>query len=63
MVRSMNKFCLVTGKGTGRTVKTANATVPMMKLSELLYLSNHGGLEPCCVKDANQVGRAISVFV
>lgn len=59
----MNKFCLVAGKETERTVKTAKATVPIMKLFELLYFSNHGGLEPCCVKDVNQAGRAISVFV
>jgi hypothetical protein len=41
------------------TVKTANATVPMIKPSELLNLSMKGGFEPCCVNDDSHFGRAI----
>lgn len=41
------------------TVNTANATVPMMKPSELLNFSIAGGFSPCCVKDVSHFGRAM----
>lgn len=41
------------------TVKTASATVPMMKPSELLNFNIIGGFSPCCVNDANHFGRAM----
>jgi hypothetical protein len=44
------------------TVKTAKATVPMMKPSELLSFSRNGGFAPCCVNDDSQFGRAIERF-
>lgn len=43
------------------TVNTANATVPIMKPSELLNLSIAGGFSLCCVKDASHFGRAINL--
>lgn len=41
------------------TVNTASDRVPMMKVSELLYFSMNGGVEPCCVSDKSQFGRGI----
>lgn len=42
------------------TVNTANATVPIIKPSELLNFSIAGGFSLCCVKDASHFGRAIT---
>lgn len=45
--------------GCKRTVKTARATVPTIKPSELLYSSMNGGFALCCVNDDSHFGRAI----